>query len=100
MEVEKWMMMVTRSSGHSAIAVKWRVGICTLAAALSVNAAEAPVPVAPPPNLLIPPEAEAPYQVVSEAEQKVRWLDSAVFTEISPLSVPDVAVKLPEDQQE
>jgi hypothetical protein len=72
--------------------------VSILAAGWTVNAAEAPAPAAP--SVLIPPEAEAPYQVAGDADQKVRWLDSAVFTEISPLAVPDVAVKLPKDQQE
>jgi hypothetical protein len=66
----------------------------------SAWAAEAPAVPAGGEPALVPPEAEAPYQVVQEGGQRVRWLDPAIFTEITPLTVPDVAVKLPADQQE
>ena len=93
-------MMASRFSGRSAIAVRLAFCAGVLAVGLVANAAEAPAPVISSPSVLVPPEAEAPYQIATESDQKVRWLDSAVFTEITPLSVPDVAVKLPEDQQE
>lgn len=44
-------------------------------------------------------EAEAAYQIVDVSTSE-RWLDEAVFTEISPLIIPDVGVALPEDQQD
>ena len=98
------MMMAVRFSGPSAIGVKPLMVFAALILAAAVaSAAEAPMPAAPvvtPPTVLVPPEAEAPYQVATESAQKVRWLDTAVFTEISPLTVPDVAVKLPDDQRE
>ncbi len=64
-------------------------------------AQDAPPAVEPPPQpeQLLPPEAEAPYQVLVEARQRVRWLDEAVFTDISPLTVPEKGIRLPEDQQ-
>jgi len=88
-------MMAVRFSGLSVTAAS-----VLLIAAGSVSAAEAPVMELPVMMPLVPPQAEAPYQVLREGEQKVRWLDPAQFTEISPLTVPDIAVKLPEDQQE
>jgi hypothetical protein len=95
MAVEIWMMMAVRFSGLSAT-----VGSLLLGFACVAEAAQAPVIDLPAAVSLLPPQAEAPYQVSREGEQKVRWLDPALFTEISPLTVPDVAVKLPEDQQE
>jgi hypothetical protein len=67
---------------------------------MAAFAAEAPMVPELGESLLIPPEAEAPYQVVRDGSQRVRWLDPAIFTEITPVTVPDVAVKLPADQQE
>jgi len=89
------MMMAVRFSGLSVTAASLLLGF-----ACAAGAAEAPVIDLPAELVLIPPQAEAPYQVSREGEQKIRWLDPALFTEISPLTVPDVAVKLPEDQQE
>jgi len=89
------MMMAVRFSGLSVTAASLLLGF-----ACAAGAAEAPVSDLPAEGVLIPPQAEAPYQVSREGEQKIRWLDPALFTEISPLTVPDVAVKLPEDQQE
>ena len=97
-------MTAIRFSGLSVTAARLLVGLAGFSglASFSVlaSAAEAPVIDLSAPLVLIPPQAEAPYQVSREHEQKVRWLDPAQFTEISPLAVPDVAVKLPEDQQE
>jgi len=93
------MMTVRRYSGLSAIAAEFGAGLLLTLLALSSHAAEAPQGGSATSVEIISPEAEAPYQVSREGEQQ-RWLDPAVFTEISPLSVPDVAVKLPSDQQE
>jgi len=89
------MMMAIRFSGLSATAASLLLGF-----ACAAGAAEAPMIDLAVEGVLIPPQAEAPYQVSREGEQRVRWLDPALFTEISPLTIPDVAVKLPEDQQE
>jgi hypothetical protein len=52
---------------------------------------------APP---LVSTGAEAAHQVAAE-EGRVDWhLDTAIFTDISPIDTPEVAIKLPEDQQE
>jgi len=51
---------------------------------------------APPP---VPPEAEAAYQDLTEETREPVALDEAVFTEISPLAVPEVGIRLPEDQE-
>ena len=89
-------MMAVRFSGLSAIAAR----VIVTWSAMAAFAAEAPMVPELGESLLIPPEAEAPYQVVQEGSQRVRWLDPAIFTEITPVTVPDVAVKLPADQQE
>ena len=75
-----------------------------LGAASVVLAAEAPLPaigpeVAVPP---LPPEAEAAHQDlrVEEGARRVTtgMLDEAIFTEISPLTIPEIGVALPADQ--
>jgi hypothetical protein len=56
---------------------------------------------APPP---LPPEAEAAHQDLqgesgaarSKAEER---LDEAIFTEISPLTIPETGIALPADQE-
>ena len=45
-------------------------------------------------------ELEAPYEVARERTRQIRTLDPAIFTDISPLTVPDVGIRLPADQQE
>ena len=53
---------------------------------------------APPP--LVSTGAEAAHQVAAE-EGRVDWqLDTVIFTDISPIDAPEVAIKLPDDQQE
>lgn len=55
---------------------------------------------APVPPPLVSTGAEAAHQVAAE-ERRVDWhLDTAIFTDISPIDTPEVAIKLPEDQQE
>jgi hypothetical protein len=63
----------------------------------SVLAAEAPPsePLMPEP---VPPEAEAAYQDLVGDRTRPVQLDEAVFTDISPLTVPEIGVALPEDQ--
>jgi len=67
----------------------------------AVSAGEAPVPEvsatipAPAP---LPTEAEAAYQDLLEGRRQDIWLDEAVFTEISPLSIPEIGIALPPDQ--
>ncbi len=95
------MMMARESSGRSAMAGRRLLALLGLLAAAGGHAAEAPeAPEAPVPPPLVSPEAEAPHQVVVESEQRVRWLDPAVFTDISPLTQPDIGIRLPPDQQE
>lgn len=75
-----------------------------LSAASGVLAAEAPPPavglegVLPP----LPPEAEAAHQDLRGEEGAGRvttgMLDEAIFTEISPLTIPEIGVALPADQ--
>lgn len=44
-------------------------------------------------------EAEAAYDVEWSDDDDGWQLDTAIFTELSPITTADVAVKLPEDQQ-
>ncbi len=49
---------------------------------------------------LVSTGAEAAHQVAAE-EGAVDWhLDTTIFTDISPIDTPEVAIKLPEDQHE
>jgi hypothetical protein len=54
-------------------------------------ARSAPVP--------LPPEAEAAHQDLVQDPHQERWLDEAVFTEISPITVPEIGIALPPDQE-
>ena len=93
-------MTVRRYFGRSAMAAKWLLVVGGVLGAAFGHAAEAPAALEPPPAEPIGPELEAPHQVAVEAKQRVRWLDPAVFTEISPLTLPDIGVRLPADQEE
>ena len=90
-------MMVSNCSGRCAMNTKpWLIWLVGLTGYLAVGLACAdPVPEAP-----VDPEAEAAYQLeVVQNEQDWR-LDPMVFTDISPVSVPEVAIKLPDDQRD
>ena len=90
-------MMESNCFGRCAMNTKyWCVSLVGLGAYLGAGLASGdPVPEAP-----VDPEAEAAYQLeVAQAEQDWR-LDPTVFTDISPVSVPEVAIKLPEDQRD
>lgn len=47
----------------------------------------------------LPPEAEAAHQDLVQDLHEERWLDEAVFTEISPITVPEIGIALPPDQE-
>ncbi|MEM8767053.1 MAG: hypothetical protein AAGE43_06400 [Pseudomonadota bacterium] len=51
---------------------------------------------APPP---LPPEAEAAHQDLLRDKNAEKSLDEAIFTEISPLTIPEIGIRLPEDQE-
>ena len=54
------------------------------------------------PSIDVPvgPDAEAAHQVAAEQVQRDWRLDPAIFTDISPVNAPEIAIKLPEDQLE
>ncbi len=92
------------SSGRCAMAaerrpvpIRVRLVLGGLLAGLSwpALAAQAP-PAAPAP---VPVRAEVPQQDLDPPEERKLPMDEAVFTDISPLTVPEVGVRLPEDQQ-
>ena len=62
-------------------------------AALPAVAAEAPVP--PPP---VPTDGEAAHQDLLRDDSREKSLDEAIFTEISPLTIPEIGIRLSEDQ--
>ena len=111
--------MVPCSSGRFAMRVD-RLGItlisrCAplalllLCTSLDGLAAEAPLPqvgIGSQPSLLppLPPEAEAAHQDLRDSDSRRRAvagtsLDEAIFTEISPLTIPENGLRLPEDQE-
>ncbi len=64
--------------------------------ASAAAAADAPLPV--------PPEAEAAYQDLREKSgagpaDPEKQLDEAIFTEISALTIPEIGIALPADQE-
>lgn len=82
--------MVIRSKRSLAFAV-----LMTAAAATS-HAAEQPLP----PDLPAGTDAQAAHQVRADQARRDWRLDPAIFTDISPVNAPEIAVKLPEDQRE
>ena len=62
------------------------------------QAAEAPM--STPVEIQVPVSAEAAYQTGRPQTVGPPGLDEAVFTDITPLTVPELAIRLPEDQQE
>lgn len=64
------------------------------AAACAAQAGGSEPPPAPP-----PPEAEAAAQDLTRRKSADRWLDEAIFTEISPLTIPEIGIVLPPDQE-
>ncbi len=103
------MMMVRSSSGRCAMRAESRrlpgngPGRWLLCGHLvllwlvtgSLQAAEAPMPEVP---LGPPASVEAAQQDLNRALPVDTWLDEAVFTEISPLSIPEIGIALPLDQ--
>ncbi|MCB1685990.1 MAG: hypothetical protein R3E82_00760 [Pseudomonadales bacterium] len=63
-----------------------------------VFAGEAPMPAVP--DVQVPVSAEAAYLTGRAQTVRIPQLDEAIFTDISPLTVPEQAIRLPEDQQE
>lgn len=94
-------MKATRCSGLCAMRAergdrrrRWRRwALAGLAAPLAAFAAEAP------PADVLPPEAESAYQDLSAQAAERVPLDEAIFTEISPLTVPELGIRLPPDQE-
>ena len=83
--------------GRCAMSIKcWLICLVGLTGYLGAGLASGdPVSESP-----VDPEAEAAYQLeVAPAEQDWR-LDPTVFVDISPVSVPEVAIKLPDDQRD
>ena len=100
-------MMDHSFSGRSAMASKPRLAILllllqSLLLVAGAFAAEAPavsdggVSGMPEP---LGPEGEAAYQDQRPGEPGELQLDEAVFTEILPITVPELAIKLPADQE-
>jgi hypothetical protein len=77
--------------------------LCRLTATLAMLAASAwshATDQAPPLDLPVTRGAEAAHQVEADQVRRDWRLDPAIFTDISPVNAPDIAIKLPEDQRE
>jgi hypothetical protein len=74
------------------------LGLVGLCVAIGAWGAEAP-PVPQPDPAPLPPQAEAADQDLKRRERERTPLDEAVFTEISPLTIPEVGIRLPPDQE-
>lgn len=70
----------------------------TILLAGTSGAAEAPLPTTP--EVQVPVSAEAAYLTGRPQSVRISQLDEAIFTDISPLTVPEQAIRMPEDQQE
>lgn len=99
------MTTVHACTGHSAMNAERRIR--TAAGVLAWVLAAAAVAAEPPPP---PAPAQAAHQVVAGGDlwsrllpdeaSPVRRLDPAIFTELSPVTASDPAVRLPDDQRE
>ncbi len=100
-------MTAACSSGHCAMPAertpgksRWlslTAGLLLLLAGMSATGAEAPGADSSPPPL--PPEAEAAHQDLTGRDRAPQALDEAIFTEISPLTIPEIGITLPADQE-
>ena len=88
-------MMVSNCFGRCVMNTRyWLVALVALISNVGARSASGdPAAEAP-----VSPQAEAAYQL--EHRQQNWHLDPMVFTDLSPVSVPEVAIKLPADQQD
>jgi hypothetical protein len=86
-------------TGRCASATRTAAGglLLTLALGSAPARSQEAVPPDPPP---VPPAAEAAHQDLRDADARREALDEAIFTDISPLTVPEVGIALPADQRE
>ena len=107
------MMTAPCSSGHCAMHADrpnhllraLSLALLMMLTAGQLWAAEAPLPdlLAAESVLPLPPEAEAAHQDLRGREGAShsvagKTLDEAIFTEISPLTIPEIGIALPADQ--
>ncbi|MDH3640760.1 MAG: hypothetical protein OES38_01605 [Gammaproteobacteria bacterium] len=80
----------------------FRSTVSLLAAGLVVGASATAHASEPPADLDLPvsQDAEAAHQIEADRVRLDWRLDPAIFTEISPVNAPEVAIKLPADQRE
>jgi hypothetical protein len=85
-----------------AVGTRWRrfFGACLLILPV-VHAwgAEAPLAGSEMSPLPVPVEAEAANQDLIAVSTAPKLLDEAIFTEISPLTIPEIGITLPADQE-
>ena len=101
-------MMGRKYSGRCSMYRSWLV-VALVGLAGWTNAAEAPRPESQSLESFSPEQmsllteslsaAEAAFQLPRLEDANV-VLDPAVFTEIAPMTVPDIAIRLPKDQEE
>ena len=91
--------MTDRSfSGRCVIPAKALLVWLLTAGCMAAWAQEAPMPAVEPLPEPLPAEAEAPYQDLKSDRGRSLTLDEAIFTDISPLTAPEIGIALPEDQ--
>ena len=72
-------------------------GLLLVLFACAAVGAEAPMPQTAP--VPVPVEAEAAHQDLKGDHRAPTALDEAIFTEISPLTIPEIGIALPPDQE-
>lgn len=100
-------MMDRKCSGHCTMYRSW-LAAGLVAVAGWVNAAETPLPESFGPESASPEQMSLLVESLSAAETAFQLpfedadnpLDPAVFTDIAPMTVPDVAIRLPKDQED
>ncbi len=89
-----------RCSMHTDRAPNWRMagitGVLLLLSLTPAWAGEAPIDTPPASEVA----ADSEHRVEEPGERRDWHLDTAVFTEISPVTATEIAIKLPKDQQE
>ena len=90
--------MERKSFGLYVMSTSCNILFGLLALGVCIPSHGTPPPAEPEP--VVAAGAEAAYQVEVTGGQPDWRLDTAIFTDISPVSVPEIAIKLPEDQRD
>jgi hypothetical protein len=83
-----------RTIGGGLLGLLLLVASTAFGAEAPVSAGSTPL-IAPEP---LPPEAEAAHLDAVDDQRREVWLDEAIFTEITPVTEPELGIRLPADQ--